>query len=94
MSKINKKDLDVLINVDRKMTREQYFNFLLGEITSHVEKLKKLKEKEDRPGHFKEEVCDMYLLARLLFESEKVNQKELDHASRHFADKVKEIYKK
>jgi len=94
MSKINEKDLNAIMGVDRRMAPEEHFNFLLGEIRSHIDKLKKLKEHEDRPGHFKEEVCDMYILARLLFELEKINQKELDSASKHFADKVTEIYKK
>jgi hypothetical protein len=91
---INKSHLNVIINVDRKMMPNEYFNFLMEEISSHVTKLKKLREKEDKPGHFKEEVCDMYILARLLFEFEKINKTELDSASKHFADKVTEIYKK
>ena len=94
MSKINQKDLKAIMSVDRKMSPEEHFAFLLGEIGSHIEKLKKLKAHEDKPGHFKEEVCDMYILSRLLFELEHVSQEELNKASRHFADKVLSIYKK
>jgi len=75
------------------MNKKEQFYHILREIKSHDSKLKKLKLKEDRPGHFKEEVCDVFLLAGLLMNLEKINQKMLNKASKHIAYKVREIYK-
>jgi len=93
--KINQRDLNsVLDSYSKKMNKPEQFYHIILEIKGHDSKLKKLKIKEDRPGHFKEEVCDVYILAGLLMKLEKVNQKMLNKASKHIADKVREIYKK
>jgi hypothetical protein len=86
-------DLDsVLRSYSIKLDKSEQFYHILKEIKGHDSKLKKLKKEEDRPGHFKEEVCDVFILANLLMELEGVSQKELDKASKHISDKVKEIY--
>lgn len=92
--KTNQSDLDkILKSYDGKLGKNEQFYHLLREIRKHDSKLKKLKIKEDRRGHFKEEVCDVFILSSLLMQLEKVSQKALNKASRHFADKVMEIYK-
>lgn len=66
----------------------------MSEIKKHDSKLKKLELKEDWQGHLNEEICDVYILTELLIQLKIVNQKTLDKASKHFSDKVKEIYSK
>ncbi|HBG82035.1 TPA: hypothetical protein DDW69_04350 [candidate division CPR2 bacterium] len=68
------------------------FYHVLEEIGKHLIKLTRLKENEDRPGHFKEEVADIYLLTLSLLELEGIDNKVLLKASDHFLEKVKEIY--
>jgi hypothetical protein len=93
--KINNKDLNQILNCySEKLSKKEQFYHVLRELKKHDSKLKKLKLKEDRPNHFKEEVCDVYILAGLLMQLEKVNQIQLNKASRHFANKIKEIYLK
>jgi hypothetical protein len=93
MKKINQPDLNnILKSYGKKMNKEQQFLHILGEIKKHDSKLKKLKIREDRKGHFKEEVCDVFILSSLLMQLEGVNQTNLNKSSRHFAAKVREIY--
>jgi len=82
----------ILASYSLKLNKEEQFNHILKEIAKHDSKLKTLKENEDKPGHFKEEVCDVYILASLLMELEQVDQKQLDQAAQHVVDKVKDIY--
>ena len=92
---MRKADLNsVLKSYSKKMDKREQFSHVLGEIRKHIPKLKKLKKKEDKPGHLKEEVCDVYILGSLLVELEKINKRNMDKASKHFAEKVKEIYGK
>ncbi len=93
MVKTNQHDLNsILESCSRKLNKEQQFYRLLREIKKHDSKLKKLKLKEDRKGHFKEEVCDIFILSSLLMQLEEVTQSNLNKASNHFANKVREIY--
>jgi hypothetical protein len=95
MAVTKKSDIKSILNsYGKKLNKEQQFYHILQEIKKHDLKLKKLKIKEDRKGHFKEEVCDVFILSGLLMELEGVSQKVLNKSSRHFAVKVKEIYSK
>lgn len=91
--KINKKDTkQILSSYTNKLTKQKQFFHILNKLRKHDSKLKKLKKEEDRPGHFKEEVCDVFILSGLLMQLEKVSQANLNKASKYFANKVKEIY--
>ena len=95
MVKTNQSYLNTILNsYNLKLNKQQQFYHLLREIKQHDSKLKKLKIKEDRKGHFKEEVCDVFILSSMLMQLEKVNQNKLNKASRHFVTKVKEIYRR
>jgi hypothetical protein len=94
MLKAKKSHVDsILYSYAKKLNNTQQFYHLLQEIKKHDGKLKKLKLKEDRKGHFKEEVCDVFILSSLLMQLEKINQQTLNKASQHFANKVMEIYR-
>lgn len=84
----------ILKSYDLKLNKNKQFYHILKEIKKHDSKLKKLKQKEDWKGHFKEEVCDVFILSSLLMKSENVDVQTLNKASKHFSDKVSEIYKK
>jgi len=75
-----------------EMDENQRFFHILGEIGKHIEKLKILKENEDKPGHFNEEIADMYILGKLLLENEKISNAELENSLKHFLKKIREIY--
>lgn len=92
MDDVNKSVHEILEIFDNSMDDKEKFYHLLEQISKHIIKLTKLKENEDRPGHFQEEVADMYLLARTLLELEDIDKKTLDSASKHFIEKIKEIY--
>lgn len=95
MVKTNQSDLNsILKSYGKRLSEEQQFYHLLREIRKHDLKLKKLKIKEDRKGHFKEEICDVFILSSLLMQLEGVNQINLNKSSRHFVNKVGEIYGK
>jgi len=83
---------NIMESFEKKMDKNQEFYHVLDQIGKHIIKLTRLKENEDRPGHFKEEVADMYLLGKILLELENVNDAELKAASKHFLEKVKSIY--
>ena len=92
--KINKNTQEILRLYGNSMDNKKKFYHLLEQIGEHIIKLTELKENEDKPGHFNEEVADMYLLAKALLELEKIDDKTLDSASEHFLEKIKEIYGK
>ena len=68
------------------------FYHILDEVAKHPIKIARLKENEDREGHLKEEVADLYLLSKLLIILENVDEKTTEAALDHFAEKIKEIY--
>ena len=95
MTNVNKSSLNQILGAyAKKLNKNQQFYHILTEIKKHDSKLKKLKLKEDREGHFKEEVCDVFILSALLMQLEKVNPSILNESLNHFATKVKEIYSK
>ena len=73
-------------------TDKEVFYDLLDQIKKHIIKLIELKENEDTPGHFKEEIADMHLLALQLVKLEKLNKSDIENASEHFLNKIKEIF--
>ena len=72
-----------------KMSREELFNDLLKQITEHVEEVSRLKENEDRPGHFKAEVVDIMLLTKGLFYLEGITDDQVLRGVRYTLDKIK-----
>lgn len=85
----SKKILEIF---SRKLDDKQKFYHVLEQIGKHIIKLTKLKENEDRPGHFEEEVADMYILAAVLMKLEEVDEEVLNNALEHFITKVDQIY--
>ena len=92
MESINQNTQEILTLFGNSMNDKEKFYHLLEQIGRHIIKLTKLKENEDKPGHFNEEVADMYLLSKALFELENIDDKTLISASNHFLEKVKDIY--
>ncbi|MEA3429975.1 MAG: hypothetical protein U9R08_01745 [Nanoarchaeota archaeon] len=92
MKDVNEDVQEILKLYGNSMNDKKKFYHILEQIGKHIIKLTKLKENEDRPGHFNEEVADMYILAKALFELEKIDDNTLDSASKHFVEKIKEIY--
>lgn len=92
MEKINKNIQEILKLYSNSMDDNKKFYHILEQIGKHIIKLTQLKENEDRPGHFNEEVADMYLLSKALFELEKIDDKTLEFSSNHFLKKIQEIY--
>ena len=92
MEDIDKNIGEILKVFDNAMNDKEKFYHILEQIEKHVVKLRKLKEKEDRPGHFNTEVADMLLLGKALFELENINDETLSSASKCFLEKIKEIY--
>ena len=82
----------ILRSYGNKLNKKQQLYHLLEEIKKHDKKLKDLKKNEDWKGHFKEEVCDVFILSSLLMQLENVSQKTLNKASAHFSNKIGEIY--
>ncbi|UZE94195.1 MAG: hypothetical protein IB618_01310 [Candidatus Pacearchaeota archaeon] len=84
---------EIQVNYRKKLkTDKEIFYHLLEQIGKHIIKLTKLKEKEDKEGHFKEEVADMYLLSLGLIELEKIDDKKIKKAAKYYLSKVKEVF--
>lgn len=83
---------EILRILGKEMDHREKFYHILEQLGKHIIKLTRLKENEDRPGHFKEEVADVLILAESLYKLEKVDDKTLKAASKHFLEKIKEIY--
>ena len=82
----------ILAAYSRKLGKDEQFYNCLDQIGKHIIKLTKLKENEDRPGHFREEVVDMYILARCLIEIEGIDDNEATAASSHFVEVVDRVF--
>jgi hypothetical protein len=78
---------------DRRLGKDEQFYHILDQIGKHIIKLTRLKENEDRPGHFAEEVADMYILGALLMQLEQVDADTLDSCYTHFFNTVDRIYR-
>jgi hypothetical protein len=94
MDTIEKEINEIEEIIKRKLkTDKEFFYDRINQVALHIIKLTKLKENEDRPDHFKEEVTDLYILASLLMKSEGVDEKTKKIAAQHFLDKVREKFK-
>ena len=92
MNEIHQNTSEIIKLLDNKFNDNEKFYHLLEQVSKHTIKLAKLKEKEDKPGHFKEEVADIYLLTLTLLRLEKIDDKTILKSSRNFLSKIKELY--
>lgn len=92
MDKIENNTSEILELFSNKFDKNEKFYHLLEQISKHTIKLAKLKENEDKPGHFNEEVADIYLLTHALLRLEHIEKQTVLESSDNFLSKIKEIY--
>lgn len=95
LGKNTEKNIEEIVRIlSGSMSEKDVFYNNLDQVGKHLIKLTRLKENEDRPGHFREEVADLYILSKILMKTERIDPEILRKASEHFLEKIREIYQK
>jgi hypothetical protein len=85
---------EVLRIYRRKFNDSELFLHLLERIDLHVDKLDKLKKRQDKQDVFIREVADLYLLSRVLLRLEKVTEKIVEESNNYYLKKIKQLFEK
>ncbi len=94
MDKIEKNEEEIFRIYRRKFNDQELFSHLIERIELHMDKLRKLKEDKERQDIFLREVADIYLLARVLLQLEKVSGDVIEKSSDYYLKKIDELFKK
>lgn len=85
---MEEKGINNIIELDKRQfnNKKKYFEFILKEIERHILLLRDLEEKKET--RLRSEIIDVYVWAKILLKTEKINKKEVNKRISYFKKKI------